>query len=255
VAFPGHRGSAPLLPVQHDRPLFDEAFRTLRSSLLFGLNGQGPARRILVTSAVPEEGKSTVAANLAVALAAGGLRVLLVDADLRQSRLHRLFGGASYPGLAEVLAQGVPCQDCYQPTSFAGLTLFAAGHTAVNPSDLFMSPAISQFVETVSAQFDYVVVDSPPVLVADDTTTLCTKVDGVLMVIRAASTPASRARRALALLATRKATILGIVYNGAVASLAEGIPYSYSKYYRAYSPETAPLLARPLIAEGTSHPR
>jgi polysaccharide biosynthesis transport protein len=234
VQFRGSQNKALLLPSPDDRPLFEEAFRTLRSSLLFGLNGQAPPKTILVTSAVPEEGKSTVAANLALTLAAGGLRVLVVDADLRQSRLHQLFGTASYPGLAEVLSQGVSYQDCFQTTAFSGLTLMAAGHTSTNPSDLFLSPAINLFIEAVSSQFDYVVVDSPPVLAADDTTTLCSKFGGVLAVVRADFTPATRVRRALALLTARKANILGVVYNRARASLADGAPYQYAKYYRAY---------------------
>lgn len=233
VSFRGRKG-VPLLPSEQDRPVFEEAFRTLRSSLLFGMNGSGPAKTILVTSAVPEEGKSTVAANLAMALAAGGKSVLLVDADLRQSKLHRLLGAPSGPGLAEILSQGVSYDACFQDTEFPGLRFLPAGDTQVNPGDLFLTPAASLFLQGAAQSFDYVLLDTPPVLVADDTSTLCSMVDGVFFVVRASFTPAARVRRALDLLTTRKARILGAVYNRTRPSFADGSPYSYSRYHRRY---------------------
>src|SRR5256886_2312820 len=156
---------------------FLEAFRSIRSSLLFMGNGGTKPKTIVVASSVPEEGKSTVALYLAATLAKGNSRVLLIDADMRRTALHKFFGAASSPGLAEVLNEEISFAEAMVPTGLENLALLPAGEARQNPGELALSPVWLSFLAEAKSQFDYVLVDTPPVLAADDAATLAPKVE------------------------------------------------------------------------------
>jgi succinoglycan biosynthesis transport protein ExoP len=211
---------------------FLESFRTLRSALLFTGQGDSPPKTILVASSVPEEGKSTVSLYFAAVLAMGGARVLLVDADLRRASLHRNFGAEPGPGLAEILASGGDPAQCIVSTSLEGLSFLPAGRPDRNPGELFLNPNLNSLFHRIYPQFDFIILNTPPVLATDDASTLAPNVDGVLFVVRGSFTSARKAHQALELLRQRKVNILGLVFNRAISSANER--HSYTAYRSAY---------------------
>lgn len=227
------RGRLMLVQANDSRHVFVEAFRNLRSSLLFMLNEKKRPRTILITSSVPEEGKSTVAANLAVTLALGGAKVLLVDADLRRSSLHHLFDLPATPGFGEILGQEINAQKAILATRVPKLFFLPAGNSDINPGELFLSPSTDVFLREVYSQYDYILVDSAPILATDDTSSLAPKMDGVLFVVRGSFTSARMAREALGLLRQRQVQVMGMVFNRAMATATEYYYYyRYHEYYR-----------------------
>ena len=207
---------------------FLEAFRSIRSSLLFMNNGEAKPKTIIITSSVPEEGKSTVALYLAATLARGNSRVLLVDGDMRRGTLHTFFGAAGNPGLAEVLDDEIPFAEAMVPSGLENLALLPAGEANRNPGELVLSSAWPGFLAEIKPQFDFVLVDTPPVLAADDAASLAPTVDGVLFVVRGLFTSARMAREALDALRQRQVRVLGLIFNRAVSSPCE------QHYYRRY---------------------
>lgn len=226
---------------------FLEAFRSIRSSLMFMGNGGKKPRIILVTSSVPEEGKSTVALYLAATLARGNARVLLVDADMRRANLHKFFGVEPTPGLAEMLNEEISAAET-APTGLENLVLLPAGDAKRNPGELVLSPVWPSFLAEAKSQFDYILVDTPPVLAADDAATLAPQVDGVLFVVRGSFTSARMARGALDALRQRQVRVLGLIFNRAVSSPCER--QYYERYQRAYHWEPDPVRRAAALAEG-----
>jgi capsular exopolysaccharide synthesis family protein len=217
---------------EEDRHVFAESFRNIRSWILFSFPKKDRPRTLLVTSAVPLEGKTTVAANLAVTLALAGSKVLLVDGDLRRAGLDTIFGVTTKSGLADVLGQTASYADALVPTNIANLWLLPAGTVSTNPGELFLAPSCDIFLSRIHKQYDYILFDTAPVLASDDTSNLSPKVDGVLFVARADFTSARLARESLELLRQRKAEILGLVFNRASAARSQGgYYYRYSDYY------------------------
>jgi len=234
---------------------FLEAFRSIRSSLLFMGNGGTKPKTIIVASSVPEEGKSTVALYLAATLARANSRVLLIDADLRRATLHKFFETASSPGLAEILNEQISFAEAMVPTGLENLALLPAGEANRNPGELVLSPGWPGLLSEAKPQFDYILVDTPPVLATDDAATLAPKVDGVLFVVRGSFTSARMARGALDILRQRHVRVLGLIFNRTVSS-----PYEhgyYQRYRRAYRWEPkettrATALARNSVPDATS---
>jgi succinoglycan biosynthesis transport protein ExoP len=212
---------------------FLESFRSIRSALYFmNQNGSRP-KTLLITSSVPREGKSTVALYLAATMAVGGARVLLVDADMRKAKLHRHFGLASSPGFAEILNGEIPPGDAINGTSIQNLSFLAAGAASAEPGELVLRSQLADFLNDVYSQFDYVIMDSPPVLAADDAATLAPSVDGVLYIVRGSFTPARMVREGLDALRQRHASVLGLIFNRALSSPFEYHPYQrYKNEYR-----------------------
>ena len=233
-------GDLALLKHSDARHSLLESYRTLRSSLLFlPVEGARP-KTLLITSAAPGEGKTTVASNLAIILAFSGARVLLVDADLRRGRLHSLFGIPPEGGFAKVLQQRLPWSDAIVKTNIENLSILPRGKTLPHPAEHFLSKVTDQFLQDVYDQFDYILLDSAPVLVADDTLSLAPKIDGVLFVVRFAQSSARMGRRALDLLNHRQVNVLGLVCNDVHLSEAE---YGYGSYYQYAEPQK-PLVKR-----------
>lgn len=204
-----------------------EAYRALRTSIQFS-NPDVAVRTVLVTSASPSEGKSTTAANLAVAMARDGRRVLLVDADLRRPRQHALFGVSRTPGVADVLFQPLESgllSPGWAPSGVDDLDVLAAGAHAPNPSKLLGSRAYRDRLEAWSNQHDLVVIDAPPVLVATDAVLLAMQADATVVVVRAGQTKTFELDRALDALRGVGAAVVGAVFNGFDATHTSG--YSY----------------------------
>ncbi len=226
------RGDVTLLRPNDDRHLYAEAFRNLRSSILFkNWKGGKPPKLILVTSAVPNEGKTTTAANLAVTLALGGSRVLLADADLRRGGVNELFKAPSTPGFAEVLTSKIHWRDAIQQTGTKGLHILPRGEALDQTSELFLAPLADELLKEMSEEYDYVIFDSAPVLVADDTASFAPKIDTVIFVVRMSSTMARLSAKALDLLYNRQVNVAGVILNRSSTNLKEYTYYNYASYY------------------------
>lgn len=226
------RGDVTLLRPNDERHLYAEAFRNLRSSILFkNWRGGKPPKIILVTSAVPNEGKTTTVSNMAVTMALGGSRVLLVDADLRRGGVNELFKVGVNPGLSEVLTAKTPWRDAVQATTTKGLYVMARGEALDQTSELFLSALAENVIKEMGAEYDYVIFDSAPVLVADDTPSFAPKVDTVLFVVRMSSTMARLSAKALDLLYERQVNVGGVILNRSSSNLKEYTYYNYASYY------------------------
>ena len=230
-------GPLVLLQDNDDRHMFAESYRNLRSALLYlAVDGKRP-RVLLITSAVPNEGKSTVATNLARAIALGGSKVLLMDADLRKGHIHERLNLLSKPGLSELLRQPGELGQFIQATDLPNFSFLARGTVSRNPGDLFLSPAFDQIIAQLREQYDYVLIDSSPVFAADDSSTLAPKADGTLFVVRSRFSHAREVREALELLFQRQARVLGLILNRADSSARSYYSYKYAEYYAVNTEE------------------
>jgi capsular exopolysaccharide synthesis family protein len=225
---PGVKGNrVPVLTetVPHD---FGESFRSLRTSLVF-TNGSEGARVIAVTSSQPLEGKTTTAANLALALALGGSRVLLIDADLRRPGLHKTMGLGNTAGLSHLLVGQARIREVIQRTSEPNLYVITAGRTPPNPSELLASERMNLFLANLAqGPFDWVVIDTPPVLAVTDAVILVQKVAAVVFVIGSEMTRRAHAERALETLQNGRVRSIGVVLNRVDFDRNK---YYYSRYY------------------------
>ena len=229
-AVPGKNRVA-LLQANDSRHMFSEGYRNLRSSMLFkDWKGEEP-ESILITSAVPVEGKTTVASNLAITMALAGSRVLLIDADLRRGSLSEQFEVPDRPGLGDIIAGEAILSDCVAQTRYENLGLLGRGCDLPACSENFLGAEMSECLSDARAAFDYVIIDSAPVLVADDTTTLAPLADTTLFVMRINATPARLAERALQQLYNRQVNIGGVVLNCENVSSTDYRTYGYYKYY------------------------
>lgn len=210
-----------------------ETLSSIRTTLEFILPA-AESHALLITSAVPEEGKTTTCANLGIALHELGRKVLIVDADMRRPSMHRAFNLPLEPGLSGFLQGTVPEQELIQTTQeVAGLLVVSAGLTPSQPTDLLSSPAFRELLSHWSKQFQYILIDSPPVLVAADSSVLATHVEGVIFVLRADRTHSEVAAAAKQRLVDVGAKLLGGILNGARLEMEKGYRYYYSyKYYR-----------------------
>jgi capsular exopolysaccharide synthesis family protein len=209
-----------------------DLFRMLRTRILFPQSGR-PPRTILVTSALAEEGKSFVAANLAVNIAKNvDEHVLLVDADLRKPSICGRFGFNGVRGLSEYLSAGVPLPDLLLRTRVQKLTLLASGAPPANPSELISSGRMSALVGELRERYKdrYILIDSPPPMVAPETAALAQWVDGILVVARYGSTPLGLVEDLIAQLDREK--IIGAVINRIPSRDFQR--YAYKKYYGKY---------------------
>jgi polysaccharide biosynthesis transport protein len=235
----GSKREVALIGPADERHSFVEAYRNLRSSLLYMAETEARPKIIVVTSSVPNEGKSMTSSNLSITLASTGSRVLLVDADARKGALHTRFGVPAIPGLTEVLQHGLNWEEAVQTTKFPNLSLLPQGTFAPNASELFISDVTKEFLRNAAAKYDYVIVDTVPVMAADDVTSLAPHVDGVLFVIRAEFTSARVARAALYALYQRQARVLGLIFNAARPSFEDYYYYRYKGYYKQHATAVA----------------
>jgi capsular exopolysaccharide synthesis family protein len=223
------KGPMALLMANDPRHAMLESFRTLRSSIIFlPVEGARP-KTLLVTSATPGEGKTTIAANLAIMFAFSGAKTLLVDADLRLGRLAKAFNVDTEIGFSDVLRQRINWREAVTPSSTPNLSLLPRGKTLAHPSEHFLGKVTDQFLQEVYPEYDYIIFDSPPVMAADDVLSLAPKIDGTIFVIRFSTSSARRSRTAVNLLSQRQANVLGLVCNDVRLAEAE---YGYGSYYQ-----------------------
>ncbi len=244
-----------------------EAFRAIRTALYF--NNQASSNQVLqVTSSTPGEGKSTIAANLAVSIAQSGRSVILLDADLRRPRVHNLFGTESAKGVAWAIEQlsksstnaNLTLSEAILETGIPNLSLMVAGDRPDNPAELLSSSAFEQMLDLLRQKFDMVLIDSPPMLAVSDPSNVVRRADGVLMVVRLRKNAKPLVARACRMLESLEANVLGVVVNGVGSRQARGygkdgeagIYYgygygysygsdlnSYSEYYDDSQPKSA----------------
>src|ERR1700719_3424149 len=243
VSSNGHDKRIELVAQHLPKSQMSEAFRALRTSLLLSQAGH-PPQGILVTSALPREGKTTAAANLAVTLAQLGDRTLLIDADLRKPGVGRLLNMTSgkYAGLSSYLA-GVSSLELVtvQHPAIPNLSAIPTGPLPPNPADLLSSHKLADAIAALRTKFKFIVIDSPPIMAATDAVILSVQTDGVLLVVRSGEKPKEAFVRTRDLLVSVKCNILGVVLN-AVDSSAPDYYYSY-RYYpysQGYGPQEAP---------------
>ncbi|CAN5695558.1 hypothetical protein BH23GEM6_BH23GEM6_18220 [soil metagenome] len=207
-----------------------EAFRVLRTNLSWLKVGDS-LKTLVVTSAGEGEGKSTTVANLAVTFARQGMRVLVIDADLRRPRLHKLFGISREPGLSDlILGRNTP-EEVIQSTDVKRLFLLPAGVLDMEAMEQLGSPLIRQMLQRFGEGFDLIVLDSPPVLAAADAANLGSAADGVLLVVRAGTTEKGAARRAIVQLAAAGGRLVGSVLNDPDATVEKYGEHYYPSYY------------------------
>ena len=225
------KGKVDLLQPDDARHVFAESYRNIRSSIFF-MPYDGPRpKSFLVTSAVPSEGKSTLSANLAITMALSGARTLLIDCDLRRGALRETFGISSKIGFSEVLKQEVNWREVVVPTAYETLFVLPRGKTLSQPSEHLLRESTEALLKEMYQHYDYIIIDSSPVLAADDTTSLAPKIDATIFVVRLSYTSARLTKKALELLYGRQVNIPGVILNFVDTSLPEYYYYQYSEYY------------------------
>jgi capsular exopolysaccharide synthesis family protein len=204
-----------------------ERFRTLRSRL-YQIAATRPLKRVLVTSSVPAEGKTTVAANLAHSIMCQpDRRVLLIDADLRSSRMHQLLGAPSAPGLTDYLRGETDEYAVIQNGLEGNLCFIPGGSEVPNPSELLLGDRMKKLLDLVTPVFDWIILDSPPVLAVHDASSLADLCDGLLFVVKAGETDHRLVEKASS--EFLKKNLLGVVLNGVDKHA------SYGDYYSGYA--------------------
>ncbi len=204
-----------------------ESFSTLRSSLIFLPTDGIKPRIVMVTSAVPSEGKTTIASNLAITMAFAGAKVLLVDADLRRGRLHTAFKLPQSSGFSDVIRGRKPWREAIVQSKVPSLSILLRGRALAHPGEHLLSNLTDHFLQEAATEFDYVILDSAPVMVADDALSLAPKADGVLFVVRFSQSSVRQCRRAIEALIKRQTNLMGLICNDVKSSEAE---YGYGDY-------------------------
>ncbi|WP_082622961.1 polysaccharide biosynthesis tyrosine autokinase [Terrabacter sp. Root85] len=234
IAFDPDASTHPLIVQVDPHSQRAEAFRSLRTNLQF-IDGANPPKSIVVTSSLPGEGKSTTTANLALSLAETGLKVVVIEGDLRRPRLLDYLGFEGSVGLTDVLVGRVEVDDVLQPFGRTGLRLLGAGPIPPNPSELLGSANMEQLVADLAERFDYVLIDAPPLLPVTDAAVLSTIVDGALVVVGAGVAQREHVRRALESLEAVNGSLLGLILNRVkTKELGAG----YGTYAYDYRPES-----------------
>jgi capsular exopolysaccharide synthesis family protein len=217
--------SSSLVTVTTPRSPVSEAYRTLRTNLEFSSLDK-PLKTLVVTSPGPEEGKSTTLANLAVTLAQAEKQVILVDCDLRRPSQHEIFGQSNDVGLTTmVVDEKAMSQPPLLETGVSGLLLLPSGPLPPNPSELVGSRRMQEIIAKLSERADIVLFDAPPIIAVTDAAVLASRVDGVLLVVKAGGTKRDHAQKAKALLEKVNAHLVGAVLNNVKMDT------SYYSYY------------------------
>jgi capsular exopolysaccharide synthesis family protein len=205
-----------LVTITDPRSAVSEAYRTLRTNLQFAAVG-GALQTLVVTTPSPNEGKSTTVANLAVAFAQGGKKVIVVDADLRRPALHELFGVDGTSGLSNTLVDEAlrAAPPLVAVPGVEGLRLLPAGAIPPNPAELLGSDELAQVIDRLKSMADMVLFDAPPVLPVTDAAILAKRTDGILLVLQAGKTKREHAARAKDMLEQVGARIVGTALTNA----------------------------------------
>ncbi len=221
----------------HPRSPVVESFRILRANLRF-VSVDQPLRTLLVTSALPMEGKSLVAANLAIAVAQSGDPVVLVDGDLRRPILHSMFGLPQNPGLTTLVVRGNqgPSLEAALGRPLPRLAVLPAGPVPPNPTELLASRSMAEVLRRLTQEGNLVIIDSPPVLSLADAAVIAAQCDGTVLVVQAHQTPYPAVQKAKEVLSTARARILGVVLDR--VRMGRRDYYYYYYYHRKPAPKT-----------------
>jgi len=210
-----------------------DAYRTLRTNLQFASVDQ-PISALLVTSALPGEGKTLSSANIAISFAELGQRVLLIDGDMRKPKQHTLFGLKSTPGLADCMARGLSAGQVIYQTSVPNLRLVPCGTIPPNPAEMIASTRMGDFIAQCRMMFDLVIIDAPPVRLVTDPLLFAAKATHVLLVVKANSTQMRDVQEATALMRRAQTPLLGVLFNYVKTTRGYGDYHRYNYYYESY---------------------
>lgn len=237
VAFDADVPKHPLLTEVGSHSTRVEAFRLLRTNLQF-LDLDARPRALVITSAVPSEGKTSTATNLAIALAQTGLRVLLVDGDLRRPKVASVLGLERSVGMTTVLVGRSELQDSIQKHTDSGIYFLASGPIPPNPTEVLQSRAAQELFDRVSQMFDMVIIDGPPLLPVSDAAIMARDVDGAILVVRHGKTTKEQLKQAALRLDQVDANLLGVMVNMTPKRGGKGAGYGYGYGYAyGYGPE------------------
>lgn len=190
-----------------------EAYKTLRTNIRFFVRG-GYCKKFCITSAAAGEGKSITLLNLAISIAEDGHKVLLIDADLRRPALARLLVEKATPGLSNLLADQAAVEECIRKEMYKNLDVLFSGEIPPNPSELLGSDRMQEFIEQMSMEYDYILVDTPPVNLVSDACVVANLLDGVLLLARQGSSRKDAVKQSVEKLQLTGAKLLGFVLNG-----------------------------------------
>ncbi len=208
-----------------------EAYKAARTNLMFTLSGEEGCKRIIITSSVAKEGKSTTSTNLAITFAQTGARTLIIEADLRRPKLHQYLNLKNENGMAEYLGGFIKDpHEIIQHIEEHNLDCITGGHIPPNPSELLISPAMVQLLDTLSEEYDYIFIDSPPINVVTDPVSIAKLMTGAVVVVRQNYTTSDSLRQAIAALEFGQIKILGYILN----SSADLRDYTYNRYKYKY---------------------
>lgn len=221
--------SIELITYYDTKSLISEAYRNLRTSVLLSSGSGRPPKILLVTSSQAGEGKTTTAINIAITLSQTGDKVILLDCDMRNPRVHRVIGLENNNGMSTFLSGNSDLSSLIQQSEIPNLFAVSAGHVPPNPAELLGSPRMKQGLALLDEYFDHIVIDSPPVLSVTDARIIGTLVDGVVLVIKGGETPKEAVQRTKRLLQEVHAHVIGTLLNNVDVHSPDY--YYYSKYY------------------------
>jgi capsular exopolysaccharide synthesis family protein len=224
-----------LITSGHPKSMLSEAYRSIRTSILLSTSGK-PPRTIAVSSPNPGEGKTTTVINTAIALSQTGVQVVVIDADMRKPRLHKIFGKENGVGLSNFLSGNAELDSVIKNSEIPNLCYIPSGPIPPNPSELLGSALFKDMIESLGSRFNHLLIDSPPVLAFSDSVIISTNVDGVIMVVIDGKTPKETLQRSKEVLLQVDARILGVVINRAKIRGGEYGSY-YHRYYYYYGDE------------------
>lgn len=213
----------------------EEAYKSIRTNIMFSVMKKG-CKKIVVSSPSPNEGKTTTTINLAIAFAQADQRVLLIDGDLRKPKIHNYFSVPNSPGLTNYMSSTISTSrrdkvdlfDVIHSTDYDNLSILCSGSIPPNPAELLGSELMADFLEVISKNFDYIIIDSPPINVVSDALPVIRESDGVVLVVRSNQTTHPDVQRAIASLEFIDAKILGFIVN--FADKGRGSKYGYGRY-------------------------
>jgi polysaccharide biosynthesis transport protein len=230
----GEPGVDPMLCTHYaSNSVSAEAYRSVRTAIYFNTQGVGH-QVIQITSPNMADGKSTLAANLAISIAQSGKKTILIDADCRRPRVHKILNVSNETGLASVIAGQSDLATAIRPTAIPNLAVLPCGPRPANPAELLTSPRFKELLDIIRAQYDYVLLDTPPLLVVTDPCVVAPRVDGVLLAIRVTKNGRPFAERAKEILTSLGAHVLGVVVNGLGGNAGGRYGYGYDSYNYGY---------------------
>lgn len=221
-----------IITIDDPKSPVSETYRTLRTNIQFSSLDK-KTQAIMTTSSGPGEGKSTVSANLASVMAQSGNKTILIDCDLRKPNVHRLFGLSNIYGLSNLLVDEIAFDKAIQQGPIENLHILTSGTKPPNPAELLGSEKMRNFINTLRKYYDYIILDTPPVVVVTDAQLISRMADGCLLVVSSGEVERDAAIKAKELLVKVNAKIIGVVLNKVEKSTKGGYGYYYHYYYDA----------------------